>query len=140
MWKFCASFYIKRLIFVLTLCAISNTSANNLNSIQCSTLYGHRNFVGNKVDISDEIGWTYKGNLGLIPNSIKVSSNCSLSLFDGVGYIQTINEDIQNFTWIVSVKQPVFLMQNKIFHDISSFFREKIPFIQPVVIVGIAIR
>lgn len=56
------------------------------------------------MDISNGIGWTYRGHLGLIPNSIKVSSNCSLSLFDGVGYIQTVHEDVQNFTWIVSVE------------------------------------
>ncbi len=88
MWTFSVLFYVKSLLFVLIACVISNvTSVENTKSFQCSGIYTRKNFLGNKLEISNEIGWTYKGHLRLIPNSIKVSSNCSLSLFDGVGYI-----------------------------------------------------
>ncbi|CAL8080631.1 unnamed protein product [Orchesella dallaii] len=104
-----ASFSLSHYVYLIALFAISPSYSNILQSQYCASVFTEKDYKGfelNVTSVTSDHRWNYIRHHNLIPNSVKVKTNCALTIFDNRGNIQTIHD---NTTELVSSKNPLHL-------------------------------
>ncbi|ODM97578.1 hypothetical protein Ocin01_09104 [Orchesella cincta] len=98
---------ITSIILVMLACQIY---ANTQQSNYCASVFTDRDYKGFRLNITtvtSDHRWNYIRHHNLIPNSVKVKTNCALTIFDSKGNIQTIQDNITDLEW--SSRNPLHL-------------------------------
>ncbi|CAL8137882.1 unnamed protein product [Orchesella dallaii] len=86
-WKIIASLIALNLIAIVT--------ANG----KCATLYNSRSYQGTPLSLQDGSKYPNLRYMRFVPNSIRVTQGCVLTIFDSYGNKQTTDRDVENLGW-----------------------------------------